>query len=126
MKFNCTSRPCDDRDGSKFKMFWVLESLASQCCQDCEGKVFPPNRMVSTTSMGDKCDTVEHAICKTSSDLDGPVGTIEVSYTSGNCCLDENTWSPAGTSILEKDTCSYRTCMQGRPAQWDRQTKYQG
>eukprot|EP00092_Neocalanus_flemingeri_P012683 GFUD01013667.1.p1 GENE.GFUD01013667.1~~GFUD01013667.1.p1 ORF type:complete len:261 (-),score=85.66 GFUD01013667.1:165-947(-) len=126
MKFNCTSRPCDDRDGSKFKMFWVLESVATQCCQDCEGKIFPPNRVVSTTSLGDKCDTLEQAICKTSSDLAGTVGTIEVSYTSGNCCLDENTWSPAGTTILEKDTCSARTCMQGRPAQWDRQTKYQG
>ena len=122
MKFICTSRPCDDRDGSKFKMFWVLESVATQCCQDCEGKVFPPNSKVSQTNLDDKCDTVEHAICKTTSD----VGTVEVSYTSGNCCLDENTWSPAGTTVLEKDTCSYRNCMQGRPAQWDRQTEYHG
>ena len=126
MKFNCTSRPCDDRDGSKMKMFWVLESVATQCCQNCEGKIFPPNSAVANVNLGDKCDTTKHAICKTSSDASGTIGTIEVSYTSGNCCLDENNWSPAGTTILEKDTCSARTCMQGRPAQWDRLTKYKG
>ena len=123
MKFICLSRPCDDRDGSKFKMFWQLESLANQCCQNCEGKIFPPNSAVSSVNLDDKCDTVEHAVCKTNLDS---VGTIEVSYTSGNCCLDEKTWSPAGTTILEKDTCSARTCVTGRPAQWDRETKFQG
>merc|ERR1712179_570671 len=32
----CISRPCEDRDGSLAKMFWVLDSLAPQCCQNCE------------------------------------------------------------------------------------------
>ena len=122
MKYNCTSHPCDDRDGSKWKMFWLLDSVARECCQSCMGRIFAANKIVSTTSLGDKCNTVEHAVCKTSSDD----GTIEVSFTSGNCCLDENTWSPADTTILEKNTCSIRTCTQGRPAQWDRHTKYQG
>ena len=40
MKFNCTSSPCDDWDGSKMKMFWVMESVAPKYCQDCEGKSF--------------------------------------------------------------------------------------
>ena len=124
MKFTCTSRACNERDGSQFKMFWVLESIATQCCQDCEGKIFPPNRMVSTKSKGDKCDTEELAICKTSSD--SPFGIIEVSYSAAKCCLDGTTWSPAGTNILEPATCSTRTCVQGRPAQWDRQTAFQG
>merc|ERR1719290_779874 len=127
IQFLCDSRPCDDRDGSKFKMFWRLVSVASQCCQDCQGKIYPPNRVVSTTSLEDKCDTVEQAVCKTVLDDAGTTtGTIEVSYTAGNCCLDEGTWSPAGTTILEKETCSARTCHQGRPAQWYRDTKYQG
>ena len=109
-------------------MFWVLESIARQCCQDCEGKIFPPNSVMSTTSLMDKCDTVEHAICKTNAEqlLGEPVGTIEVSYTALNCCLDGHAWSPAGTSIVEKDSCSHRTCMAGRPAQWVRHTAYQG
>merc|ERR1712058_11181 len=33
---------------------------------------------------------------------------------------------PAGTTVLEKTTCSARTCVEGRPAQWERQIQYQG
>merc|ERR1712183_102181 len=104
-----------------------LLSVGTQCCQDCQGKIYPPNRVVSTTNLEDRCDTVEQAVCKTVLDEAGStIGTIEVSYTAGNCCLDDATWSPAGSTILEKDTCSARTCHQGRPAQWYRDTKYQG
>ena len=120
--FTCSKRPCIDRDASKFKMFWSLSSVAKQCCQNCGGKIFPPNSPVSSIRLGDKCDTIEHAVSK----MEGTVGTIEVSYTSGSCCLDDKTWFPADTNILEKDTCSSRTCVRGRPAMWDRQTIYQG
>merc|ERR1712106_437241 len=126
MKFNCTSRPCDDRDGSKFKLYWVLESICTECCQNCAGQIFPPNSAVSNVNLGDNCQTVEHAICKTNIVSTGPVGAIEVSYTSGNCCGDKDSLAPAGTTILEKDTCSYRTCVEGRPAQWERETKFKG
>ena len=126
MKFNCTSRPCDDRDGSKFKLYWVLESIGTECCQNCEGQIFPPNSAVSNVNLGDNCQTVEHAICKTNIVSTGPVGAIEVSYTSGNCCGDKDSLAPAGTTIVEKDTCSHRTCVEGRPAQWERETKFKG
>jgi len=66
----------------------------------------------------------EHAVCKTSPD--SPVGTIEVSYTANNCCIDASEWSPAGTNFLEPETCSSRTCVSGRPAQWERKTEFQG
>merc|ERR1712106_1272402 len=56
----------------------------------------------------------------------GSVGAIEVSYTSGNCCGDKDSLAPAGTTIVEKDTCSHRTCVEGRPAQWERETKFKG
>ena len=126
MQFNCTSRPCDDRDGAKFKLYWVLENIAKQCCQSCEGKIFPPNSAVSDVNLGDKCDTVEHAVCKTSIEPTGSVGAFEVSYTSGNCCGDKDSWAPANTTILEKETCSERTCIKGKPAQWERETKFNG
>jgi len=124
MKYTCMTRPCDDRDGSKAKMFWVLDSCATQCCQNCEGKIFPPNTVVGDKSMDDRCDIVEHSVCKTSSAES--VGTIEVSYMAGSCCLDQDSWLPAGTTVLEKTTCSARTCVEGRPAQWERLTQYQG
>merc|ERR1711910_43584 len=82
--------------------FWVLDSLANQCCQNCEGKIFPPNTVVEDKSMNDECNTVEHSVCKTSS--------VE----------------SVGTTVLEKASCSARTCVEGRPAQWERTTKYQG
>jgi len=124
MKYTCMSRPCEDRDGSLAKMFWVLDSLATQCCQNCEGKIFPPNTVVEDKSMNDECNTVEHSVCKTSSVES--VGTIEVSYMAGSCCLDQESWLPAGTTVLEKASCSARTCIEGRSAQWERTTKYQG
>merc|ERR1712002_387263 len=124
MKYTCMSRPCEDRDGSLAKMFWVLDSLATQCCQNCEGRIFPPNSVVGDKSMNDECNTVEHSVCKTSSVES--VGTIEVSYMAGSCCLDQESWLPAGTTVLEKASCSARTCVEGRPAQWERTTKYQG
>ena len=123
MKYMCMSRPCDDRDGSKFKMFWVLESLATQCCQNCEGRIFPPNSLVAEVNLEDNCSTVEHVVCKTSAES---VGTLEVSYSAGSCCLDKDSWLPAGSRVLEPGTCSSRTCRAGRPAQWERDTMYQG
>merc|ERR1712002_854815 len=103
----CISRPCEDRDGSQAKMFWVLDSLATQCCQNCEGKIFPPNTVVEDKIMDDECNTVEHSVCKTSSVES--VGTIEVSYMAGSCCLGQESWLPAGTTVLEKASCSART-----------------
>ena len=124
MHYTCSSRPCNERDGSQFKTFWVLESIARQCCQDCQGKIYPNNRVVATKNLDGDCGMQEHAVCKTSPD--SPVGTIEVSYTANNCCIDASEWSPAGTNFLEPETCSSRTCVSGRPAQWERKTEFQG
>ena len=128
MSYNCTFRSSDHQDGSNFKMFWMLETVAPQCCQDSEGKVFPPQSVVSKIPLGDKCGSVETAVCKTSSGPPGPVGSIKVSYTYNinECCMDSNAVHPVGTKVLEKKTCSARTCMKGRPAQWNRQTLYNG
>lgn len=126
MMYSCKSRPCLERDGSQFKMFWELDSISADCCQDCEGKVIPPNKLVSTKqTRGDNgCHTIEHAVCKTNS-ASGHA-TIEVNYESTDCCLDGFGWEKAGTLKLEPTTCSIRQCVIGRPAQWDRQTQYTG
>jgi len=124
ISYNCTYLPCTDRDGSKYKMFWQLVTVGSQCCQSCDGKVYPPSSVLSTTSLGDTCDTVEQVVCRTNNLPD--CGTIEVSYTYGNCCQDGTTWYHAGDAVLEHETCSVRTCNKGRPAHWDRDTIYMG
>ena len=43
--FQCHSRPCDDRDGSKFKLWWQLREVEGECCQDRRGRVLPPNKV---------------------------------------------------------------------------------
>ena len=70
MKFTCSSRPCHDRDGSEFKVFWTLESIVSECCQDCEGATFPPNKAMSTTGLGGECKVREVAVCKAAKEGD--------------------------------------------------------
>ena len=76
MKFTCTSRPCVDRDGSLFKMFWILERIGSECCQSCDGTIVPPNKVVTTSQMGGRCQVREVAICKTS--IEGIQGVASI------------------------------------------------
>merc|ERR1719369_573830 len=90
MKYVCTYRPCEDRDGSKWKMFWTLESVAKSCCQDCGGQVISPNKVFSTTKLVGECTVFKHAMCQTSAVTKS--GTIEVSYESTNCCADTAGW----------------------------------
>ena len=63
LKYTCTGRPCQDRAGSKFKMFWVVESIGAQCCQSCAGVIFPPNTVMSSRSLGGECDLQEVVTC---------------------------------------------------------------
>merc|ERR1712059_222596 len=100
------------------KMWWELESVQPQCCQDCRGRVIPPNKVVDTESLNDECDTVEHSVCKTNTE--SGVGSIEVTYESDLCCIDSSGWSTAGTIVLEPPTCSHRMCVIGRPGEWVR------
>ena len=67
MKYVCTYRPCEDRDGSRFKLFWVLESVDRSCCQDCTGNIIPPNKVFSTTKLENECEVLKHSICQTNS-----------------------------------------------------------
>merc|ERR1719244_1121893 len=127
MNYMCISRPCDDRDGTKYKTYWELTSVDSQCCQDCRGKVFPPGKTVSENTMtatdSQTCEVKEISECKVSLDSSdsSSIGMIEVSYESSNCCYDSSGWtihnSPA---VIEPTTCSTRTCLLGKPAQWNR------
>ena len=68
IKFTCFSRPCEDRDGSLFKMFWMLESIGSECCQSCDGTIVPPNKLVMTAQLGGRCKVREVAVCKTATE----------------------------------------------------------
>merc|ERR1712215_239732 len=38
MKYTCMSRPCEDRDGSLAKMFWVLEASPPSAARTVRGK----------------------------------------------------------------------------------------
>ena len=45
MVFQCKSRPCGDRDGSKYKIYWQLSRVEGMCCQARNGQVIPPNKV---------------------------------------------------------------------------------
>ena len=135
MKYVCTSRPCNDRHGSKWKLFWVLESVDISCCQDCSGHVIPPNKVFSTSRVENECTVFKHSICQTNTGMgiwrllllkfedyfsETKSGNIEVSYESTDCCSDTSGWISSNLSILEPSSCSVRVCKEGKPAQWDR------
>merc|ERR1719334_18092 len=125
MKFICETRPCEDRDGSKFKMFWVLQSVDNSCCQDCSGKIIPPETEFSTLLLEGKCSVTQLSVCKTNTETG--TGAIVEYFDSSNCCSDARGWVPSNTSVLEPSTCSERTCVTGTPtAVWERSTLYKG
>merc|ERR1712059_31385 len=124
MDYVCRGRPCEERDGFVTKTWWELEEVQPQCCQDCQGRVIPPNKVVDIESLNDECDTVETSVCKTNTE--SGVGSIDVTYESGLCCIDSETWASAGTELMEPNTCSTRICVAGRPAQWERTTEFAG
>ena len=113
---SCTSRPCTGRHGEKCKMFWNVTLIGNQCCQDCEGTVFPPNQALPPVSMDDECGSTEHAVCKEVWHSGAPAAAIEVTYTATHCCGQE----PVGARVLEPRSCSYRTCTAGLPEFWER------
>ena len=49
-------------------MFWELENVMAECCQSCEGTIVPPNKVVSTATLGGRCKVREVAMCKSSND----------------------------------------------------------
>ena len=121
-------------------MFWMLESIGSECCQSCDGTIVPPNKLVMTAQLGGTCKVREVAVCKTATEgivwrsyffvnywfLGSTKGSIEVSYESDTCCSDESGWSQLGDSRLEPETCSRRTCSVGSPANWDTKIVFSG
>merc|ERR1712013_448542 len=113
------SRPCSGRNGEKCELFWSVTRISEHCCQDCEGKILPPNQALPPVALGDSCGTTEHAVCKESLNS---AGTLELTYTADNCCDQQ----PVGTEILENKTCSYRICRAGRPAYWERTSVFIG
>jgi len=122
LKYTCTGRPCQDRAGSKFKMFWVVESIGAQCCQSCDGVIFPPNTVMSTRSLGGECDLQEVVTCTAPEQ----VGVAEISYESSVCCSDPHGWLKVGETLLDPDSCSNRTCTAGDQAYWRRQLVFPG
>ena len=84
MKFTCRSTPCEGRDGSLSKMFWELESFGSECCQTCDGKIVPPNKVVATAQLGGECRVREVATCWTFLD-----GMRIINYTNILWILDQ-------------------------------------
>ena len=108
----CMSQP----SVGKCKMFWNMTLIGKQCCQDCEGTVFPPNQALPPVSLDDECGTTEHAVCKEVWHSGTPAAAIEVTYTATKCCGNYS----VGTRVLEPGSCSFRTCTAGVPAFWER------
>merc|ERR1712168_1191360 len=64
MVLNCTFRPCVGRNGERCEMYWNLTSIDEQCCQNCEGRVLPPNQALPPVALHDSCGTTEQSVCK--------------------------------------------------------------
>jgi len=116
----CASHLCG---GGEYQLYWEVSSISKECCQNCQGAIFPSNTVVSRVRYRDSCQTVQLAMCRSGP---GSLGTIAVSFKTNNCCQDQNSVLPVGTTKLEKETCSVRTCARGRPAHWQRSIQYTG
>ena len=63
-----------------------MRSVSEQCCQTCNGTVYPPNTLISTTHLEDDCLTLKREVCRVKPDLRNAVIELEFSYR--NCCND--------------------------------------
>ena len=62
--------------------------VSDQCCQSCNGTVFPANTVVSTTQLEDDCGTVKTEVCKIRPGL--LTASIEQEFSYRNCCHDNS------------------------------------
>ena len=67
------------------KVGWV-RSVSEQCCQNCNGTVYPSNTVISTTMLEDDCLTTHTEVCRLRPGLETAVIELEFSYR--NCCND--------------------------------------
>ena len=76
-----------DHDGWVGKVGWV-RSVSGQCCQTCNGTVFPANTLISTTRLEDDCGTVKSEVCRIRPGL--LTASIEQEFSFRNCCQDNS------------------------------------
>ena len=80
---------CEEIDywGKQKKVGWV-RSVSEQCCQNCNGTVYPSNTVISTTMLEDDCLTTQTEVCRVRPGLKTAV--IEQEFSYRNCCNDNN------------------------------------
>ena len=69
------------------KVKWV-RSVSAECCQTCNGTVFPANTVISTTQLEDDCLSLQTEVCRVRPGLETAV--IEQEFSYRNCCNDNN------------------------------------
>ena len=60
--------------------------MSEQCCQNCNGTVYPSNTVISTTMLEDDCLTTQTEVCRLRPGLETAV--IEQEFSYRNCCND--------------------------------------
>jgi len=107
---DCFRYKCEEIDywGKQKKVGWV-RSVSEQCCQNCNGTVYPSNTVISTTMLEDDCLTTQTEVCRVRPGLKTAV--IEQEFSYRNCCNDNNkTLQYLGAEVPEPRTCSIRIC----------------
>ena len=95
-----------NQEENPLKVRWV-RSVSAECCQTCNGTVFPHDTVISTTQLEDDCLTTQTKVCRVRPGLEHAV--IELEFAQRNCCLLANgTMLPDGATWIENS---------GRPAQ---------
>jgi len=113
--FNCFTYECsvgtDTREGDY--LYWNLHQVADSCCQNCDGKVFPPDEVISTETLDNDCETEVSSVCKYNPGRAGSKAVITKTYSPTSCCTDNNEVFPLGSSQLEASSCSVKLCKKG-------------
>ena len=65
-----------------------MRSVSEQCCQNCNGTVYPSNTVISTTMLEDDCLTTQTEVCRLRPGLKTAV--IEQEFSYRNCCNDND------------------------------------
>ena len=65
-----------------------MRSVSEQCCQNCNGTVYPSNTVISTTMLEDDCLTTQTEVCRVRPGLKTAV--IEQEFSYRNCCNDNS------------------------------------
>ena len=88
-KYNLQFRyTCEEINlGKQMKVGW-MRSVTDQCCQNCNGTVYPTNTIISTTNLEDDCLTIKTEVCRLRPDR--KTAHIEQEFSYRNCCNDNN------------------------------------